>query len=129
MRHVIFRYNSCVPGGNLTAFGDLSTQPNRIKPIQCVTRSIAAERTVRKGAMRKRVRRLESVMREVGPKLLEGLLEVLVKVVGETIKDKVARAILIGLLSSVGHYAVSGGTPTPAPQDHISQPVEMNKAP
>lgn len=79
--------------------------------------------------MRKRVRRLESVMREVGPKLLEGLLEVLVKVVGETIKDKVARAILIGLLSSVGHYAVIGGTPTPAPQDHISQPVEMNKAP
>lgn len=79
--------------------------------------------------MRKRVPRLDSVMGEVKPKLVEFVLELLVKIVGETLKDKVARAVLVGLLSSVGHYVASDSTPTPAPAMQVHQPVEMHKAP
>lgn len=79
--------------------------------------------------MRKRVPRLSSVMGGLKPKLVEAVLELLVKIVGETLKDKVARAVLVGLLSSVGHYVASDSTPAPAPTMQVTQPVEMNKAP
>lgn len=78
--------------------------------------------------MKKRAERYSGVFRAFGPKLMDEVIELLIKVVGETIRDRIARAILVGIISSLGHYAVTNSN-TDLPQGSASQPAVMNKAP
>ena len=68
---------------------------------------------------RKRKERGDDLIGSIKPKLLENLLELLVKIIGDTLKDKLARAALIGVVGAFGQYAhdLAGQAPlvVPAP--------------
>ncbi|WES82482.1 hypothetical protein SG1_77 [Pseudomonas phage SG1] len=55
----------------------------------------------------------------ISPRLREELISVLTKIIGETVKDKVVRALLIGVLSSLGNYVDS------VTQEESAAPVEV----
>ncbi|QVJ12651.1 hypothetical protein [Pseudomonas phage PSA09] len=54
----------------------------------------------------------------ISPRLREELISVLTKIIGETVKDKVVRALLIGVLSSLGNYVDS------VTQEESASPIE-----
>lgn len=64
----------------------------------------------------------DSLVRMIGRKSLESLTDVVIAVIGDTLKDRIARAVLVGLISSFGHYAMSLSDDQKTPEQHpISQ--------
>lgn len=59
--------------------------------------------------MRKRPvgKRFESIFNTVKPQVWGELLALLTRIVGELVKDKLVRAILIGILGGLGSYAAT----------------------
>jgi len=52
-------------------------------------------------------------MSRTDKKLLDELLALLVRVIGESVKDKLLRAVLIGVIASVGSYTAMEGPAEP----------------
>lgn len=54
----------------------------------------------------------------MSPQLKQELMSVLAKLIGETVKDKLVRALLVGILSSVGDFT-----------DNSTEPVVVDPPP
>lgn len=78
---------------------------------------------------RKRVNRFDSIIGSVSPQNWETLITLLTKIVGESVKDKVARAVLVGVLGAAGNYAASVAEPPAPPPPAAQQALQHDKAP
>lgn len=79
---------------------------------------------------RKRATRFEGVIRSVSPRSWEELIALLTKIVGESVKDKAVRAIMVGVLGAAGNYAASVTEPEPPPPPPVvQQTLQNDKAP
>lgn len=72
-----------------------------------------------------RVKRFDKIVSSVDPQLLSALINLLTKIIGESVKDKVVRAILVGVLGALGNY-VATGPALPAP---VEQGVPQQETP
>lgn len=66
----------------------------------------------------------KEVVSMIGRKSIEKLTDVALVVLGETLKDRLVRAILVGVASSFGHFAATVDptiTSTPLPHTESSQ--------
>jgi len=80
--------------------------------------------------MKKKQKDEGSIFKAVCPELWKDLFEVLLKVVGESVKDKIAKAILVGALSAAGNYAISSSEDVdPHDKAAIVAPVRNENAP
>jgi len=78
---------------------------------------------------RKRVNRFDSIIGSISPQSWETLITLLTKIVGESVKDKVARAVLVGILGAAGNYAASVTDPPAPPPPAERQALQHDKAP
>jgi hypothetical protein len=81
---------------------------------------------------RKRVTRFEGIIKAVGPRSWDELISLLTRIIGETVKDKVVRAILVGVLGAFGNYATSVSEqtdPPPPPPPEQTQVLQNDKTP
>jgi hypothetical protein len=80
-------------------------------PLQALGRCLAIIQ--RGGAMRlrrkKKVEKEESeeeVIESIRSNLVESIISILLKIIGESVKDKLLRAVLVGVLSAFSQYTV-----------------------
>lgn len=81
-------------------------------------------------AKKVRVKRFEKVLQSVDPRLWTALIALLTKIIGESVKDKVARAVLVGVLGAFGNYAASVAEVPEPPKQEVQQEVpQIDKPP
>lgn len=75
-----------------------------------------------------RKKRFSSVWKAITPSSMEELITLLTKIVGESVKGRIARALLIGALGSVGSYTATVEvaeiveSPKPEPKQVVDKP-------
>lgn len=77
--------------------------------------------------VRRRKERGDDVVKSIPQKVWDELLDLLFKVIGETVKDKIARAALVGVITAFGQYAkdLAGEAPVDPPAPAITTPAVL----
>lgn len=63
------------------------------------------------------------------PRIKQELMALLTKIIGETLKDKVVRAVIVGVVSAGGSYSESPKEVPPDPKPPMAMPARNDKTP